>query len=177
MELACPGRYKSLPCQVAAARHPTSTSSRVPATMRFLSLLLLSLPFTLATPLPAAFDLEGHRGGRGENSEETLFSYARALLAGVTTLELDIGITSDGVPVVWHDEMIMKEKCIGEGVGEYIKELSFEQVRCMCLASFCLAPHRLFAGQGARLRLAAPDCVPEAADPPGRAHPVAAAVL
>jgi hypothetical protein len=41
------------------------------------------------------------------------------------------------VPVVWHDEMIMKEKCIGEGVGEYIKELSFEQVRCMSLAPFC----------------------------------------
>ncbi|PWN94769.1 PLC-like phosphodiesterase, partial [Tilletiopsis washingtonensis] len=77
------------------------------------------------------FDLEGHRGGRGENSEETLFSYARALLAGVTTLELDVGITSDGVPVVWHDEMIMKEKCIGEGVGEYIKELSFEQVKAL----------------------------------------------
>lgn len=146
--------------------------------MRFLSLLLLSLPLALATPLPARFDLEGHRGGRGENSEETLFAFARGLLAGVTTLELDIGITSDGVPVVWHDEMIAKEKCIGEGVGKYIKELTFEQVspwpRHSAALVMLTAP---CTDQGTGLRLAAPNGVPAAADAPGRPDPEPAAVL
>lgn len=55
-----------------------------------------------ASPLPATsdkgsskpfFDLEGHRGARGEDSEETLYAYASGVLAGVRSLEFDIGIT------------------------------------------------------------------------------------
>lgn len=35
------------------------------------------------------FDLQGHRGGRGEAVENTLPAFAWGLLAGVTTLEMD----------------------------------------------------------------------------------------
>jgi glycerophosphoryl diester phosphodiesterase len=51
----------------------------------------------------SAFDLQGHRGARGLAPENTLPAFERALELGVTTLELDIGITSDGVVVVAHD--------------------------------------------------------------------------
>ena len=50
-----------------------------------------------------AFDLQGHRGVRGLLPENTLPSFERALDLGVTTLELDIAITSDGVLVIHHD--------------------------------------------------------------------------
>jgi glycerophosphoryl diester phosphodiesterase len=50
-----------------------------------------------------AFDLQGHRGARGLAPENTLPSFERALDLGVTTLELDIAITSDGVLVIHHD--------------------------------------------------------------------------
>ena len=50
-----------------------------------------------------AFDLQGHRGARGLLPENTLPSFERALDLGVTTLELDIAITSDGVLVIHHD--------------------------------------------------------------------------
>lgn len=50
-----------------------------------------------------AFDLQGHRGARGLAPENTLPAFARALSLGVTTLELDVGITRDGVLVISHD--------------------------------------------------------------------------
>lgn len=50
-----------------------------------------------------ALDLEGHRGARGLAPENTLPAFARALEVGVTTLELDTCVTSDGVLVVHHD--------------------------------------------------------------------------
>ncbi len=57
-----------------------------------------------ALTLPAAaFDLQGHRGARGLAPENTLSAFERALAIGVTTLELDVGITADGVPVIVHD--------------------------------------------------------------------------
>ena len=51
----------------------------------------------------SAFDLQGHRGARGLAPENTLAAFERALDIGVTTLELDVGITADGVVVIAHD--------------------------------------------------------------------------
>lgn len=53
-----------------------------------------------------AFDLQGHRGARGLAPENTLPGFVRALETGVTTLELDIGVTRDGVVVIHHDERL-----------------------------------------------------------------------
>jgi glycerophosphoryl diester phosphodiesterase len=50
-----------------------------------------------------AFDLQGHRGARGLAPENTLAGFATALSLGVTTLEMDTGLTADGVVVVMHD--------------------------------------------------------------------------
>src|SRR5262249_38711158 len=50
-----------------------------------------------------AFDLQGHRGARGLAPENTLEAFNAALAIGVTTLELDLALTSDGVLVVLHD--------------------------------------------------------------------------
>jgi len=57
--------------------------------------------------MPAeAFDLQGHRGARGLAPENSLPAFARALEIGVTTLELDVGVTRDGVVVVHHDRRL-----------------------------------------------------------------------
>jgi glycerophosphoryl diester phosphodiesterase len=53
-----------------------------------------------ATPM---FDLQAHRGGRGLRPENTLAAFRHALGLGVSTLELDCGVTRDGVVVVSHD--------------------------------------------------------------------------
>ncbi|HEY0336236.1 MAG TPA: glycerophosphodiester phosphodiesterase [Burkholderiales bacterium] len=48
-------------------------------------------------------DVQGHRGARGLLPENTLPAFSRALEIGVTTLELDCGVTKDGIVVVSHD--------------------------------------------------------------------------
>ena len=64
------------------------------------------LPFVAGAFLAGCathFDLQGHRGARGLAPENTLPAFAKALEVGVATLELDTGITRDGVVVVGHD--------------------------------------------------------------------------
>jgi glycerophosphoryl diester phosphodiesterase len=53
-----------------------------------------------------SFDLQAHRGGRGLAPENTLTSFSNALDIGVNTLELDVGITKDGVMVISHDRYL-----------------------------------------------------------------------
>ena len=60
----------------------------------------------LASQTAAAFDLQGHRGARGHAPENTLAGFARALAIGVDTLELDVGVTRDGVVVIHHDRRL-----------------------------------------------------------------------
>jgi glycerophosphoryl diester phosphodiesterase len=52
------------------------------------------------------FDIEAHRGGRARRPENTLPAFADALSMGVDTLELDMGLTRDGVVVVAHDRRL-----------------------------------------------------------------------
>ena len=72
-----------------------------------LSLIVSSAQAGGATSGPAArlgpFDLEAHRGGRALRPENTLPSFANALSMGVDTLELDMGVTRDGVVIVSHE--------------------------------------------------------------------------
>lgn len=68
---------------------------------RLLHLGLASLSLLVAQA--QAFDLQAHRGGRGLLPENTLAAFENAIRMGVTTLELDIAITADGVPVISHD--------------------------------------------------------------------------
>ncbi|BAM93011.1 MULTISPECIES: glycerophosphodiester phosphodiesterase [Bradyrhizobium] len=53
-----------------------------------------------------AFDIEAHRGGRALHPENTLQAFAAALAMGVDTLELDVGVTSDGVLVISHERRL-----------------------------------------------------------------------
>lgn len=68
-------------------------------------LSLLAIATTLGG-CATRFDLQAHRGGRGLMPENTLAAFSKALEIGVTTLELDIGITKDGVVVVSHDRFL-----------------------------------------------------------------------
>lgn len=49
------------------------------------------------------FDLEAHRGGRALLPENTLPAFANALSMGIDTLELDVGVTSDGEVIISHE--------------------------------------------------------------------------
>lgn len=75
------------------------------------SLCLASAACSADTPtgqvnLPQGFDLQAHMGGRDSRPENTLPAFAYALTVGVTTLEMDMVITADGVPVVHHSNKL-----------------------------------------------------------------------
>jgi glycerophosphoryl diester phosphodiesterase len=65
------------------------------------SVAMIAVAATMASA--KAFDIEAHRGGRALRPENTLQSFANALTMGVDTLELDMGVTKDGVIVVSHE--------------------------------------------------------------------------
>jgi glycerophosphoryl diester phosphodiesterase len=81
------------------------------------------------------FDIEAHRGGRALFPENTLVSFANALSMGVSTLELDIGVTKDGVIVVSHERGLNPDLARGAD-GHYVAapgtpfvQLSLDEVK------------------------------------------------
>jgi glycerophosphoryl diester phosphodiesterase len=87
-----------------------------------------------ALMLPS-FDLQGHRGARGHAPENTLPGFERALAIGVDTLELDVGVTRDGVVVVHHDRRLNPDVARGpdgawvRAPAPTIHSLSFDELR------------------------------------------------
>jgi glycerophosphoryl diester phosphodiesterase len=67
---------------------------------------LLVLALSVLSSPALGLDLQGHRGARGLMPENTLPAFAAALSIGVTTLELDAGITKDGAVVIAHDRRL-----------------------------------------------------------------------
>lgn len=59
---------------------------------------------------PARFDAQGHRGARDLRPESTLPAFEAALDLGMTTLETDCVITSDGVAVLSHEPRLEAAK-------------------------------------------------------------------
>ena len=114
------------------------------------SLLALTLASpAMAAPAPSekiktnerngSFDLQAHRGGLAEWTEESLPAFANALEVGVTTLELDTMLSEDGKIMVWHDDRIQADKCADTDpafkgdpefpyVGQRVADLSFAQL-------------------------------------------------
>lgn len=87
----------------------------------------------LAAAAPCfAFDLQGHRGARGLVPENTVAGFAAALSIGVTTLELDLGMTKDGVIVVSHDSLLNPDHTRGPD-GQFLKSKG-PAIRALTLA-------------------------------------------
>jgi glycerophosphoryl diester phosphodiesterase len=57
------------------------------------------------------FDLQGHRGARGLKPENTLPGFETALDIGVNTIETDVQLTLDGIPLLFHDANLSRRLC------------------------------------------------------------------
>src|SRR5207302_3725900 len=87
--------------------------------------------------MPPTFDLQGHRGARGLKPENTLPSFEAALDAGVTSIETDLHLTSDGAIVLCHDPILnprlfrplSKRRQLDAGVRRLISSLTLAQLR------------------------------------------------
>jgi len=70
------------------------------------------------------FDLQGHRGARGMYPENSIPAFIYAIDQGVTTLELDVVISSDGKVVVSHEPWMNPDICLAPDGSELGNEAS-----------------------------------------------------
>ena len=100
-----------------------------------MGLVLWATGFLSMTAMAQQFDLQGHRGARGLSPENTLAGFARALTIGVSTLEMDVGISRDGIVVVTHNPRLdpdITRDADGAWLtspGAAIRSLSVEQLK------------------------------------------------
>lgn len=82
-----------------------------------------------------AFEAQGHRGARGLAPENTIEGFKAALATGVTTLELDLAMTKDGVVVASHDFRLNPDHTRAPGgrfldtEGPAIRSLTFAELQ------------------------------------------------
>ncbi|WP_288047865.1 alpha/beta hydrolase [Nocardia sp.] len=91
---------------------------------------------------PTGPEVQGHRGGRGLWAENTLPGFEAAMGMGVDVIELDVGLTADGVPVVHHEQRVDGHTVRDTGpvtpddagypyVGKPIRTLTAAQIRTL----------------------------------------------
>lgn len=66
-------------------------------------------------------EIYAHRGGRGLAPENTMPAYQSALRQGVDYIDMDVGVTKDGVVVVTHD-LTLNPDITRDKNGNYIKK-------------------------------------------------------
>lgn len=95
------------------------------------------------------FDVQGHRGARGLRPENTLPAFEVAIALGVTTLELDTGISADGVVVVCHNPILHPDLCLtaqGERLPAtpplYLRQLTLGEIQSFDCGSLNPDPRR-----------------------------------
>jgi glycerophosphoryl diester phosphodiesterase len=83
-----------------------------------------------------SYDLQGHRGSRGLMPENTIPAMIKALDLGVTTLEMDLAVTKDGIVIVSHEPYMNPVICLTPESNEIVAgdkshniyQMDFEEV-------------------------------------------------
>jgi glycerophosphoryl diester phosphodiesterase len=104
----------------------------------------------LATSRPRVERI-GHRGAPREYPENTLPAFIRAIERGADGIELDVHVTTDGVPVVHHDPEVRVGK--GRAPTRAIAQMSWEEVARVELAPGIAIPslHQVMTAAGDRV--------------------------
>lgn len=98
-----------------------------------------------------ATDVIGHRGARGLLPELSLPGFTKALDLGVDFIELDVGVTKDGIVVAHHDYMLnpdIARDAAGCWIGDNppkICDLDFVELRQFDIGQ--IRPDSAYAGQ------------------------------
>lgn len=76
-----------------------------------MSVIIIFIQVSTMSKTLAKLDIQGHRGCRGLMPENTIPGFIKALQLGVTTLELDVVITSDNKVLLSHEPFMSGEIC------------------------------------------------------------------
>lgn len=94
---------------------------------------------------PLARPVIGHRGNRAFAPENTLESFLEAVALGVDAIELDVHVSRDGVPVVFHDATLERTT---DGIGTLASRSVTELKRLDAGARFTRDNGRTFPWRG-----------------------------
>lgn len=83
-----------------------------------------------------------HRGGCIEAPENTIEAFRKSLENGSEMLEMDLHITKDGVPVVFHDDSLLRVT----GVDAFVRDLDYSELPTSFKTNLPV-PFPQFAGQ------------------------------
>ena len=89
----------------------------------------LLMAVSTAAGAATRIEVHGHRGARGLRPENTIPAFEYAIAQGVDVLELDMGITKDGVVVVSHDSILRAPVCTGPKEQAVIYESTLAELR------------------------------------------------
>lgn len=105
----------------------------------------------MTSPVRADFQVVGHRGARGLYPENTLEGFLAARNAGVRRFEVDIAVTADDVPVLYHDLVLNPDITRGpEGMWLARSGPPIGSVTLAELAAYDVGRIRLGSGYAAR---------------------------
>jgi len=105
--------------------------------------MILAVLFCMAASATAQiyipkFDVQGHRGCRGLQPENTIPAFITALDSGVTTIEMDLAVTADKQIIVSHEPWMAAAFCL-DPYGKEIKakdemknniyQMTYEQIK------------------------------------------------
>lgn len=78
-------------------------------------------------------EVQGHRGCRGLRPENTMAAFRHAVALGVDVLELDVGMSADGVLVVAHDPELNETICAGAEAlpARRLRQLTWAQLQTL----------------------------------------------
>jgi glycerophosphoryl diester phosphodiesterase len=96
------------------------------------------LAFSVLSGCASLIEVEGHRGARGLVPENSLPAFAKALEIGVDVLELDTGVTKDGVVVISHDPCLNPD-FVRDASGAWVAPRSKDNKYGKCLVDLTLA--------------------------------------
>jgi len=88
-------------------------------------------------------EVHGHRGARGLLPENSLPAFAKALELGVDVLELDTGVTKDGVVVISHDPCLNPD-FVRDASGAWVLPTSKDNKYGRCLVDLTYAEIQQF---------------------------------
>jgi glycerophosphoryl diester phosphodiesterase len=81
---------------------------------------------------PLSFEIVGHRGYGSTAPENTLAALRRSIKKAVKVAEVDIRLTSDGIPVLLHDESLSRTT----GNPHLVSELTLSEVKKLDAGSY-----------------------------------------
>lgn len=110
------------------------------------------------------FSAAAHRGAGTGAGGNTLAGFEQARLAGVQIIEMDLRLTRDGIPVVYHDSEI---KHSTQGCGGRIEERTLDEIRACRVAGNYAVPtfEEVVQWSAGRIVLNAEFKVPDVAEP------------